>query len=990
MRKVTLYCIEEHKNKYINYTVQLKFILTAHCLATMRRFILLAFIGVFLVKNAAPSRKIHPSRLEWLFDLNSKQDKNKEEDTSTVCQSQECKKIAQMISESMDKTVDPCEDFYEYACGKWPEHNPPPEGMDSWSMFESAQMNVMKQVKEIFDEGPKDSDLLAVKLAKKWYAVCMDTDKMERQGLEPLVFTMSRIGGWPLIMDPDEWNEQEYSWQKVDDQYVRLTGKNAFHDVRVIEYGWNETSKVVHIDIPHLPLGSYRLWSSIDSGEEEDESEEDSSDEDPSDEDPSDEEKQSDEQKDSQEPGSEDKSDDQKDSQEPGSEDESDEQKDSQEPGSEDKSDDQSDNDDDDEDDDNSDDKDDDNDDDEDDDKHDNYDTNVQKNQKKRKGGMKKTGKLVKNKKLRHSGRRKGSTHAKKYESHKAKKERIKKRATPTIVHEKLRRLKNKRNHVKHKRTERLKKSKKSLEATTPRINTEEIIDEDDQLNKYANYVSAVARAIAKAGGIEVSEEHMDKDIQDMINFHIKLVGITVDFDDDEEMTLDDLQEWYDEKKHKTDNSEIDWLYKIGELFDEAHVPIDGALDLEIGSPSYFRNLVALLDKTSSRTIVNYIHWNFLSRIIKATTNEMRKLCSEWQVEKDEDKDILGVPARAYNCMEEVEMSDILAYEYVRNHFSDDITTTASDMMDDIQKEVEYQIKESDWMDENTKDFVLAKLVNMEKFIGYPDWYKNNTIVKRYFQGLVISNSYYENVLSHKRYIKWKKLRKLLDEDEDDDVTTMSPVMVNAFFDPDANSVAFSAADFQSPLFAYGRPQVINYGIVGSIMGHEVNHGFDDEGHKYDKNGDIVEWLAAMAEAYGKKAECFVEQFNNYPIDKATNYKIKNYGNQTAGENIADTMGLQAAYKAYRRRERECGKQDTVLPGHEDLTNNQLFFLSFANLWCEGGETSSIITSAKSDEHSTGRLRVIGSVSNSQDFAEAYNCPVGSAMNPEKKCHIWK
>jgi len=114
-------------------------------------------------------------------------------------------------------------------------------------------------------------------------------------------------------------------------------------------------------------------------------------------------------------------------------------------------------------------------------------------------------------------------------------------------------------------------------------------------------------------------------------------------------------------------------------------------------------------------------------------------------------------------------------------------------MMDDIQKEVEYQIKESDWMDENTKDFVLAKLVNMEKFIGYPDWYRNNTIVKRYYQGvsfsqnllitiaiiwfncsiplkLIIGNSYYENTLSYKRYSKWKRLRKLMKENEDDEM----------------------------------------------------------------------------------------------------------------------------------------------------------------------------------------------------------------------------
>ncbi|XP_024884014.1 endothelin-converting enzyme homolog isoform X3 [Temnothorax curvispinosus] len=911
----------------------------------MRWFILLAFIGVLLVKNAAPSKNLgYSSRLDWLFGVNNEPDENKKEnkekekkdDKPTVCQSQECRKIARIISESMDKSADPCDDFYEYACGKWPEHNPIPNGLESWSMFRRAQINVQKQIKEILDEGPKKNDLLAVKLAKKWYAVCMDTDATERDGLEPLVFTLSRIGGWPLTMEQDEWNEQEYSWQKVDDQYVRLTGRNAFHD----------------INIPDLPTGSNRLWSKTDSEEKEDERDENASDE----------------QKDSQERGSKEKNDDKS------GNNKNDENEDDN------NNNDESDN--------NNDDKDNDNNDEENDD----IDTNEQNDDD---NAKKKTGKLAKNKKLKHSRKIKTNTHSKN-NHHKTKKEGIKKRTIPTNIREKLRVWKTEKNHVKQ---ERIKRPKETLEATTSQNNTKEMIDEDNDLKKYANYISKVARAIAKTRGVEVSEEHIDKDIQDMIEFQVKLVEITAGADiiryrDVESMTLNNFQKWYDKKKPKTPNSAINWVYKIGELFDEAHVQIGDDLTVGISQQNYFKDLVALLDKTSSRTIVNYIHWNFLSRIIKTTTSEMRKLYYAWEGrEENDDKAVLGISFRSHKCTREVaEMSVILAYEYVRNHFSDEITATASDMVDDIQKEVEYQIKESNWMDENTKDFVLAKLVNLDKFIGYPDWFKNNTKVKQYFQGLVTGKSYYENILSYDRYSKWKSLRELLLEDDEGTGDTMmiNPTTVDAYFSPGANSIAISAADFQSPLFAYGRPQVINYGIIGMIMGHEVNHGFDNRGHLYDKNGNAVEWLSAMAEAYGKRAECFVEQFNNYSIDKTSNYTIENYGNQTAGENIADTMGLEAAFKAYQRRQRECGKPDTVLPGLEDLTNDQLFFLSFANLCCEAAKMNSTINKAKRDPHSPGRLRIIGSVSNSQDFAEAYNCPIGSAMNPSKKCHIWK
>ncbi|XP_036145439.1 endothelin-converting enzyme 1 [Monomorium pharaonis] len=938
----------------------------------MRQFILVAFIGVLLMKNATSSKnQRHPSNLAW-FSLNNKSNENKEENKEEsmdenrpiVCQTQECKKIAQRISENMDKSMDPCDDFYEYACGKWSEHNTIPEGMDSWNMIHSTQKNIMEQVEKIFNDGPKNDDLLAIKLAKKWYTVCMDTDTMDRQGLEPLVFTLSRIGGWPMIMEPDEWNEQEYSWQKVDDQYMRLMGRNAFHDVRLMDiYTWNNSRSlrpVAHIDVPHLPPASFKIWIEIDDNEEE---------RDKSDEDPSDEEKQSDEQKDSQEPGSEDE--DHKKTNNNSNNDNNDNN---------------------------------DNDDNDDNGNYDNHDSDVNEdndndgnrneqnnNKNAKKVSMKKPGKFIKNKKVRHSRKIKSNTHSKKNENYKLnhKKERIKRQAIPENVCEKLHAWKNKMHHMKQARKEKL---KKTLEMTTrPQITTEEPIDEDDYAKQYTNYISKVGHAIAKARGVEVSEEHMNKDIQDMIKFQAKLFEITTDPGQDKDMTLNDFQKWYNKKKPKTVNSVINWIYKIGKLFDEAQVHVDGNLNLRIRSPNYFANLAVLLDETSSRTIVNYIHWNFLSRIIRTTTSEMKKLYFAWEdKQKNNDTKIFGVSVRWFKCTQEVEMSDILSYEYVRNHFSDEITTTALDMMDDIQKEMEYQIKESDWMDENAKNIILAKLVNMKKTVGYPEWYKNNTIVKQYYQGLIIGNSYYENTLSYNRYTKWKGLRRLIKKKNDkNDKMRIIPIRVNAGFSSYSNSIELSAAIFQSPFFAYDRPRAINYGIVGTIIGHEVNHGFDDDGYEYDKNGNIVEWSPAMAEAFGKKRECFVEQFNNYSILKKSIYIIKDYGNQTAGDNIADTMGLEAAFRAYQRREREYGKTNTVLLGQENITNDQLFFLSYANIWCDA-ETNGTLDKAKSDEHSTSRLRVIGTLSNSVDFAKAYNCPLGSAMNPEKKCHIWK
>ncbi|XP_034190776.2 uncharacterized protein LOC117609047 [Osmia lignaria lignaria] len=1034
----------------------------------MLRLLILASLGAVINASLLPDHILnYPRGLQSLFGT-KRETGGEEKAERNVCNSAECKVIADLLKTSMDETVDPCEDFYEFACGKWSMKNPVPENRTEWSLWIMVSEKVENQVQSIIETKPKPNDLFAVKLAKKWYESCMDTDMIERRGAEPIISTLWRHGGWPLIMEEGEWDERIYHWQIVDDHFARLLGFNAFHDVRYSSLTYEDNDTIL-IDAPHLPLGVEKLLSvdailnNMDSSDENNESGEGS-----------------------QEAGSRERGEEQQqENQEEGENDEEEEEND--------------------------------------------LSTNIEnrnkmvkrKNHKRfghgrkhisRHGTKKRTKRDALKEKIVHQilhQLKKANTHkvksskrghlsmisgksSMKKKNHQLHGKMAKRKNSKRLGHGKRKNNKNKvmikhvhnrnlkkksnvhknkhymqrkiNNHRVHHAVNKMKiihhkkmslvndtegtdndldnnvdtengneeesnndenndESKDDIEDEENDVdnkNDEENEENDDETNNdeeeneednkendeeenegedededekvdieelkemYKEFMLNVSLILSKARGIEISRETLMKDINDLFEFSLKMAELTLIKEKPVNITLRDFQKEYDTMESTTRNGKINWVKKVQKIFAEAGVDIEDDIDIVVTNPEYIKELHALLDKTPSKTIVNYIHWLFVSMAIIAGPQELRSLAENWFPRR------VHFSSRPSECIQTVDISDIVAYQYVQQYFSEDTAKTARDMIDDIQKEVEYQIKESTWMNDDTKHFILDKLMNMKNLVGYPSWYKNTTMVKEYFQGLTIGPSYYENLLNYIRHLKWKNLRRIVETTgRDKSSEYLDPLMLNAFFMPTENSISVTAADFQSPLFALNRPWAVNFGIIGLVMGHEVNHGFDNEGHLYDHGGNLMEWLSAMADAYNKRAECFVNQFNKYSIVKGENYTIENYGNQTAGENIADTMGLQAVFRAYKRRERECGNPDPALPELEKFSNDQIFFLSFANLWCESIDRESLIQSTKYDVHSPGRLRVIGSVSNSEDFAKAFNCPVGSTMNPERKCNIW-
>nr|CAI5828590.1 unnamed protein product [Callosobruchus analis] len=238
------------------------------------------------------------------------------------------------------------------------------------------------------------------------------------------------------------------------------------------------------------------------------------------------------------------------------------------------------------------------------------------------------------------------------------------------------------------------------------------------------------------------------------------------------------------------------------------------------------------------------------------------------------------------------------------------------------------------------------------------------------------------NAMKFEAQTNFKKLRQPVDKKQWD----QGPAIVNAFYSPRQNAIEIPAALLQPLIYSKISPKSLNYGGIGVIIGHEITHGFDDSGRQFDKDGNLRQWWNnATIKAFREKAQCITDKYSRYKVTDGNDLHIN--GKLTLGENIADNGGLKQSYRAYRNWVSQHG-EEMQLPGL-NLTHDQLFFLNFAQTWCSSIRPERALLAVRSDTHSLGPMRVVGSLSSSQDFAKAYSCPVGSPMNPSEKCSVW-
>jgi len=289
------------------------------------------------------------------------------------------------------------------------------------------------------------------------------------------------------------------------------------------------------------------------------------------------------------------------------------------------------------------------------------------------------------------------------------------------------------------------------------------------------------------------------------------------------------------------------------------------------------------------------------------------------------------------------------------------------ELVDNLKKSLKYHIENLDWMESKTKAKALKKLSKFKFKIGYPDKFIDYSSIKP-------RDTLFDNMIESSMFDYRTEIVDRLEKKMDKNRWEMLPHTINAYFYPELNEIVFPAAILQPPYFDPNADDSFNYGGIGATIGHEMTHGYDDQGRKYDHNGNLNDWWTENdAKKYNNKAKKIVQQYNQYKL-----YDVNVNGDLTQGENIADLGGLKISYTAFLNANKNATLQD-----------KKNFFITYAFSWRDKETKDSTINSLVTDEHSPAIFRVNGPLYNCEEFFETFCCREGDKMFNENVIKIW-
>ncbi|XP_052285288.1 membrane metallo-endopeptidase-like 1 [Dreissena polymorpha] len=413
----------------------------------------------------------------------------------------------------------------------------------------------------------------------------------------------------------------------------------------------------------------------------------------------------------------------------------------------------------------------------------------------------------------------------------------------------------------------------------------------------------------------------------------------------------------------------VAWQRLITDILNHVGIMIDGNEPVIAVAPPFLAKFGDILNRHTTETLVNYVVWQ---SVVGKTTFLPQRFK---EIDLKYSKVIYGtasVPARWQTCVSTVTgaMPEVVGRLFVETAFKEDAKRDVLDLVNNLREAFKEMIDHLDWMSYTTKQIAKEKFGGFVSYVTVDDNDPLKTFVS-FGEASVIR--------------ELLKLRKDYDKAE----WRLSPAEVNAYYLPADNCITFPAAILQPPFYSHDQPAYLNYGGIGYVIGHEITHGFDDQGRKYDKEGHLKSWWSAdEGKKFVERAQCIIDQYNGYVVPGTGNMTIN--GINTLGENIADNGGIKESFNAYRKWVKSVrgGKEEHKLPGLP-YTPNQLYFLNAAQIWCGSSRDQRKAELILTDTHSLSEYRVYGPMQNYDEFSKAWNCPAGSFMNSRRKCAVW-
>jgi putative endopeptidase len=396
--------------------------------------------------------------------------------------------------------------------------------------------------------------------------------------------------------------------------------------------------------------------------------------------------------------------------------------------------------------------------------------------------------------------------------------------------------------------------------------------------------------------------------------------------------------------------------------------------DLNVDVPDFFKALNAVIDNTSIADLKTYFRWHVLHA--EAPLLAKPFLDENFHYFRQTLTGATQLEPRWKRCVEatDEDLGFALGQKYVEQSFPPAAKARVLGMVQEIEKMLGEDIQSLDWMTPATKQEALVKLRAVTNKIGYPDQWRDYSSVK-IVRGDAVGND--ERATEFEVHRQWNKIGKPVDRSE----WRMTPPTVNAYYSPLQNNINFPAGILQPPFFDNRMDAAVNYGAIGSVMGHELTHGFDDQGRQFDGEGNLHNWWTPEdAAEFEKRAECFIKEYSAFtPVDD-----VHLNGKLTLGENTADNGGVHLSFMALMKSLE--GKPQPKIDG---FTPQQRFFLGYSQVWCQNVRPEAARMRAQIDPHSDGRDRVNGVLGNMPEFRAAFACHDGQPMVHAPSCRVW-